>query len=149
MARTVILGAGVEGHTAAAFLRKWLIKEHEVIVVSPKPDYNWLPSNIWAGVDRMKAEQVVIPLAHIYARHGVEFRQARAVSIHPEGTGEETMPYAKIESTLNDDSGQQVEMTYDFLIKATGWHSFLCPNSAVTKTLGIVACKDELQSRRT
>jgi len=46
MSRVVVLGAGVSGHTAAAFLRKWLGKEHDVVVVSPKPDYNWIPSNI-------------------------------------------------------------------------------------------------------
>lgn len=43
MARIVVLGAGVSGHTAAAFLRKWLGKRDQVVVVSPQPDYNWIP----------------------------------------------------------------------------------------------------------
>jgi sulfide:quinone oxidoreductase len=37
MARIVILGAGISGHTAARYLGKWVGKQHEVIVVSPKP----------------------------------------------------------------------------------------------------------------
>ena len=32
--RLVVLGAGVAGHTAAAFARKWLPKSHEVVVAS-------------------------------------------------------------------------------------------------------------------
>jgi len=78
MARVVVLGAGISGHTAAAFLRKWLGKNDEVVVVSPQPDYNWIPSNIWVGVGLMKKEQVAIPLAPIYRRHEIDFRQARA-----------------------------------------------------------------------
>src|SRR6266702_2213087 len=100
MARIVILGAGVAGHTAASFRRKWLGKDHEVVVVSPKPDYNWLPSNIWVGVGRMSADKVLIPLTLIYARHGIEFRQARAVSIHPDGIESDPKPFVEIESTL-------------------------------------------------
>jgi sulfide:quinone oxidoreductase len=40
MARIVVLGAGVAGHTAAAFLRRWPHKRHEVVVVSPMSEYN-------------------------------------------------------------------------------------------------------------
>ena len=35
MTRTVILGAGVAGHTAALHLRRMLGSEHEVVVISP------------------------------------------------------------------------------------------------------------------
>ena len=53
MARAVILGAGISGHTAALHLRRLLGKGHEVVVVSPNADWNWIPSNIWVGVGRM------------------------------------------------------------------------------------------------
>ena len=61
MSRIVILGAGVSGHTAAAFARHWLGRRHEVTVVSPRADYNWIPSNIWVGVGLMKPVQVTFP----------------------------------------------------------------------------------------
>ena len=47
MARVVILGAGISGHTAALHLKRRLKREHEVVVVSPNSDWNWIPSNIW------------------------------------------------------------------------------------------------------
>ena len=50
MARVVILGAGISGHTAALVLRRRLAPEHEVLVVTPNRQWNWIPSNIWVGV---------------------------------------------------------------------------------------------------
>ena len=78
MSRVVILGAGIAGHTAAAFTRRWLGREHTVTVVSPRDHYNWVPSNIWVGVGLMKPKQVTFPLAPLYARHGIEFVHAAA-----------------------------------------------------------------------
>lgn len=120
MARVVVLGAGISGHTAAAFLRKWLGRNDEVIVVSPQPEYNWIPSNIWVGVGRMKKEDVLIPLAPIYRRHEIEFRQARAVSLFPEGEEQDPRPSVEIEWTLENKRGEREKIAYDFLINATG-----------------------------
>ena len=61
MARVVILGAGISGHTAALHLRRLLGKGHEVVVVSPNADWNWIPSNIWVGVGRMPPEAGDVP----------------------------------------------------------------------------------------
>ncbi len=63
MAKIVILGAGISGHVAAAHLRRKLKKDHEVVVVSPNDNYQWIPSNIWVGVGRMKSKQILFPLA--------------------------------------------------------------------------------------
>ena len=120
MSRLVVLGAGVAGHTAAAFARKWLSRGDQVTVVSPLPHYNWIPSNIWVGVGLMKREKVVIPLAPIYERAGIEFRQARAVEIRPEGREEDPSPFVVVESTVAGREGQREEIRYDFLINATG-----------------------------
>jgi NADH dehydrogenase FAD-containing subunit len=46
MARILILGAGISGHTAALSAKRKLGKKHEVIVVSPNANYQWVPSNI-------------------------------------------------------------------------------------------------------
>lgn len=120
MARIVVLGAGVAGHTAAAFLRKWLGLKDEVIVVSPLPKYNWIPSNIWVGVGLLKKEQVTFPLARVYQRTGIDFKQARAVALFPDGDGNSSSPAVEIEWTGNGKSGQRERLTYDFLLNATG-----------------------------
>ncbi len=120
MARVVVLGAGVAGHTAAAFLRKWLSKKDEVIVVSPQPTYNWIPSNIWVGVGLLRKQQVTFPLAPIYARSDIDFKQARAVALYPEGADGGTRPAVEIEWTGNGKEGQREKLSYDFLLNATG-----------------------------
>lgn len=120
MSRVVVLGAGISGHTAASFARKWLGRKDEVVVVSPKPDYNWIPSNIWVGVGLMTPRDVTFPLAPVYERHGIEFKQARAVEIRPEGRDGDPSPLVVIESTRPGHEGVREDLRYDFLINATG-----------------------------
>jgi len=119
MARVVVLGAGIAGHTAALLLRRKLPREHVITVVSPKPTYNWIPSNIWVGVGMMKPEKVVFELAPVYARHGIEFRQARAVEIWPEGGATKASAHVVVESTAAD-AGARSSVPYDYLVNATG-----------------------------
>lgn len=120
MAHVVVLGAGVSGHTAAAFLRKWLGRNDEVTVVSPLPTYNWIPSNIWVGVGLLRPEQVKFPLAPVYRRHNIDFKQARAVALYPEGTEAEPRPTVEIEWTEEGRKGRRERLSYDFLVNATG-----------------------------
>jgi len=58
MARLVVMGGGVSGHTAATFAKKWLGNDHEVVVVTPNANWNWIPSNIWVGVGQMKKKRM-------------------------------------------------------------------------------------------
>ena len=116
MSRVVVLGAGIAGHTAAAFARSWLGKSDTVTVISPRPDYNWVPSNIWVGVGLMKPSKVTFPLAPIYERAGIEFVQAAARELHPEGNSTDQTPYI----TAAYPDGRVTEIRYDFLINATG-----------------------------
>ncbi len=120
MARVVVLGAGISGHTAALHLRRLLARRHEVVVVSPNADYNWIPSNIWVGVGRMDVDQVTFPLAPVYRRKGIDFRQARAVELWPEGDDSNAQGAVEIEYTLPHRSGEHERLAYDFLINATG-----------------------------
>lgn len=121
MARVVVLGAGIAGHTSAAFLRKWLGKDNDVVVISPQPTYNWIPSNIWVGVGLMKKEAVVFPLAPIYERRQIDFLQAKAVALWPEGTPEGgAKPKVEVEYTGQGKDGRREFVEYDFLINATG-----------------------------
>ena len=120
MSRVVILGSGVSGHTAAAFARRWLGREHEVVVVSPRPDYNWIPSNTWVGVGLMQPAQVTFPLAPVYAKAGITFVQAKAVELHPEGREGDPRPCVVVEHTGAGRAGQREDVAYDWLVNATG-----------------------------
>ncbi len=162
MARVVILGAGVSGHTAALHLRRLLGREHEVVVVSPKADWNWIPSNIWVGVGRMPVRKVVFPLAPIYRRQRIDFRQAKAVAIRPEGDDAGDKGAVDIVYTDSARDGQGERLTYDYLINATGpklnfaatpglgpdGHSWsVCtPAHAVEAARAFEAVKDKLRS---
>lgn len=122
MARVVILGAGIAGHTAALRLRRALgrHRDHEIVVVSPNANWNWIPSNIWVGVGRMPREKVVFPLAPVYGRKGIDFRQAKAVSIRPGGDSDDPAPAVDIEYTDPARPGETERLRYDYLINATG-----------------------------
>lgn len=120
MSKIVILGAGVSGHTAAAHLRRKLGKEHEIVVVSPNSNYQWVPSNIWVGVGRMKSSEIIFPLAPLYKKKNIGYKQAKAVTFHPEGDTQEEKPYVLVEYVTGEKQGQQEKVTYDYLINATG-----------------------------
>jgi len=120
MARVVVMGAGVSGHTASTFLSKWLGSEHEIVVVTPNSQWNWIPSNIWVGVGQMTKKDVVFDLAPVYAKAGINYKQAKAVSIHPDGKEGSDKSFITIEHTGAGKEGESEEVEYDFLINATG-----------------------------
>jgi sulfide:quinone oxidoreductase len=120
MARLVVLGGGVSGHTAATFAAKWLGSDHEVVVVTPNALWNWIPSNIWVGVGQMSKEEVTFDLAPVYEKAGIHYKQAKALGIHPEGKADSDKPYVVIEYTGQGKVGKTEEVTYDYLINATG-----------------------------
>ena len=120
MARVVVLGGGVAGHTAAQYLRKWLNKTHEVVVVTPNSQWNWIPSNIWVGVGQMDQKEVLFDLAPVYAKVGITYIQAKGMTIHPEGSGENSKNFVTVEHTSVERAGEQEDVTYDYLVNATG-----------------------------
>ena len=120
MARVVIMGAGVSGHTACSFLQEWLGDKHEVVVVTPNSKWNWIPSNIWVGVGQMSSKDVTFDLKPVYDKAGIIYKQAKAVSIHPQGGEKEENPYISIEYTEDSKKGKVEKVTYDYLINATG-----------------------------
>lgn len=120
MARIAVLGAGISGHTAALHLRRMLGKAHTVTVVSPNADWNWIPSNIWVGVGQMESKRVTFPLAPIYARKGIEFKQARAVALRPEGDADDPTGAVDIVYTDPARAGETERVRYDYVVNATG-----------------------------
>lgn len=120
MAKIVVLGAGISGHTAAAFLKKKLGNKHNVVVVSPSAYYQWIPSNIWVGVGKMTIDQVRFKLKPVYDRWKIDFKQAKAVAIYPEGDENTGRPFVKIEYTGEPNRGETGTIDYDYLVNATG-----------------------------
>lgn len=120
MARLVILGAGIAGHTAALHARRKLDRDHEVVVISPNRLWNWIPSNIWVGVGFMRVEDVTFELAPVYRKQGIRHHQAKALVLHPEGSAEHPSPHVEIEYTDPQRQGERERIPYDYLINATG-----------------------------
>ena len=120
MAQIVVLGAGISGHTAAAFIRKKLSRKHSVVVVSPNSKYQWVPSNIWVGVGKMKPSQVTFELRKVYKKWKIDFRQALTESIHPEGGEGSEKPFVRIRYTDRGRKDQTEDIPYDYLVNATG-----------------------------
>ncbi len=138
--RIVILGAGIAGHTAAAHLRRSLSKEHEVVVVSPNSNYQWVPSNIWVGIGRMKPRDVIFPLAPLYRRKGITYKQAKALAFYPEGDSEMDKGFVSIEYVNGEKKGEVEKQDYDYLINATG------PKLAFDQTEGMNPGTNKLYS---
>jgi len=120
MAKVLILGAGISGHTAALVAKRKLGKQHEVVIVSPNSNYQWVPSNIWIGVGLMKSDQVKFKLAPIYKKQRIEYKQALALSIHPEGNKNSKKGFVTIKYVAGENEGKEETVDYDFLINATG-----------------------------
>ena len=120
MAKVVVLGAGISGHTAAAFLKKKLGSKHQVVVVSPAEYYQWIPSNIWVGVGKMTIDQVRFKLKPVYDRWKIDYKQAKATAIFPEGGDGLVRAFVAIEYTDKTHRGETENVDYDYLVNATG-----------------------------
>ncbi len=120
MAKVVVLGAGVSGHTAALVAKRKLGKQHEVVIISPNSNYQWVPSNIWVGVGLMKPDQVKFKLAPVYKKQGIVYKQALALSIHPEGNKNNEKGFVTIKYVAGENEGKEETVDFDFLINATG-----------------------------
>jgi sulfide:quinone oxidoreductase len=120
MAKVLILGAGISGHTAAQIVKRKLGKKHEVIIVSPNSNYQWVPSNIWVGIGLMSVDQVKFKLEPIYKKMGINYKQALAVSIYPEGDNEIGKSFVNIKYVFGEKKDQVEKVEYDYLINATG-----------------------------
>jgi sulfide:quinone oxidoreductase len=120
MAKVLILGAGISGHTAALIAKRQLGKNHEVEVISPNSNYQWVPSNIWVGMGLMTPEQVKFELAPVYKRAGIKYKQALAISLHPNGDKSTNKGYVTIKYVTGNLKDKEENVEYDFLINATG-----------------------------
>ena len=130
------MGAGISGHTAAAFLKKKLGPKHQLVVVSPSAYYQWIPSNVWVGVGKMTIDQVRFKLKPVYDRWEIDFKQAKTTTIFPEGGNGFKRPFVSIIYTGETRRGETENVDYDFLVNATEPKL----NFAATEGLGPEKC---------
>lgn len=140
MAKIVVLGAGIAGHTAASHLRRKLGRAHEVLVVSPNSNYQWIPSNIWVGINRMDPKKIIFPLAPLYKKKGIGYKQAKVTDFWPEGSASHAKGFVRVEHIAGAEKGKIEEVEYDYLINATG------PRLAFDQTPGLVPGEQEVYS---
>ncbi len=140
MSKIVVLGAGISGHVAACHLRRKLSKHHQVVVVSPNSNYQWIPSNIWVGIGRMPSKKILFPLKPLYKKKKIDFIQAKAKSFYPEGNSTENKPFVEVEYVSGDSPQKTSKVTYDYLINATG------PRLNFEATEGLIPGKNKCTS---
>ncbi|MBN2886609.1 MAG: FAD-dependent oxidoreductase [Chromatiaceae bacterium] len=84
MHRVTIVGSGFAALAALQELRR-ASPDLEITVVSPSPEFVYLPGLIWIPSGRRRAEDLRIPLGRFFARHGVRHLTARATGLRHGG----------------------------------------------------------------
>ncbi len=85
MAKICVIGAGFAGHTAALYLGDKLGREHQVTVINRSPDFVYIPSLVWVGIDRMDIGKTLFDLEKVYRKLNVAFIAGKATEVHPDG----------------------------------------------------------------
>ena len=111
--KIIVIGAGFAGHTAALYLGKSLGRDHEVTVVNRHDKFVFIPSLVWAGIDRMRLDKLQFALRPVYDRFRVNFIHGRARDIHVDEN------FLMVESA---NGGGELKLDYDYLVVATGPH---------------------------
>jgi sulfide:quinone oxidoreductase len=106
MAHIVIMGAGIGGMPAAYEMRDTLPKEHKVTVVSATDYFQFVPSNPWVAVGWRKRDDIVLPIAPMLTRKGIDFVGRPVTAIDPAA------------NRLMVDGGRTLD--YDYLVIITG-----------------------------
>jgi len=103
--QVVIVGSSFAGLTAALELRKHLDRSHSVVVLDRRADFTFIPSLVWLPFGKRTPEDITFPLAPLYERKGIDFRNITASGFDLE---------RKVVHTEDD------EIPYDKLMLATG-----------------------------
>ena len=106
MAHIVILGAGLGGMPAAYEMRAALGSDHRVTVVSAVDYFQFVPSNPWVAVGWRQRDEVILQVAPLLARKGIEFVPKPVTKIDAEGSW---LEFADREP-----------LAYDYLVITTG-----------------------------
>jgi sulfide:quinone oxidoreductase len=123
--QVVVVGSSFAGLTAALELRKRLDDSHRVVVLDPRPDFTFIPSLVWLPFGLRDPADITFPLAPLYARKGIEFRNTAATGFDLDN---------RVVHTGGGDIG------YDRLLLATG------PRLAFEKVPGLGPADGHTQS---
>jgi sulfide:quinone oxidoreductase len=98
MSTIVVLGGGIGGLSAAFELKDALGNDHEIVLVSDQPHFEFTPSNPWVAVKWRKPEAIRLDLDELLSRHGIRFVGKAAVKVQPESHNillqdDEVLPY--------------------------------------------------------
>ena len=103
---TIIIGAGLGGMSAAYELKAELGKQHDVILVNDKPDFEFNPSNPWIAVRWRERKDISLPIEPHVKKKGIRFIHAALTGLQP------------LEQQIRLSDGQHLH--YDFLVLCTG-----------------------------
>lgn len=106
MAKVVILGAGIGGISCAYALRSALGGKHKITVIHPVDYFQFVPSNVWAGVGKRTRQEITVPLEAYLKKYQIDFFPCAAEHIKPDS------------NLLVLTNGTEVQ--YDYLVIATG-----------------------------
>ena len=76
--QVVVVGSSFAGLTAALELRKHLDERHRIVVLDRRSDFTFIPSPVWLPFGKRRSEDITFPLAPVYERKGIEFRNTAA-----------------------------------------------------------------------
>jgi sulfide:quinone oxidoreductase len=107
--RVVVLGSNFGGLTAALAIKHALRGDVDVHVISPSDRFLFTPSLIWLPFGKRTARDITFPVEPTFTEHDVEFVQAAATAIDPDG------------KVVTTDAG--TAHTYDQLVIATGFRN--------------------------
>lgn len=105
MTKTIIIGGSFAGLTTALELKRKGQQAHDVVVVSNRDAFTFIPSLIWVPLGWREVADITVPLAPILAKAGVQYIKAEALDVDPDT------------KVLHTSVG---EMSFDHLVIATG-----------------------------
>ena len=106
MTRIVIAGAGIAGVPAAYRLKETLGPASQVIVVSDRDYFHFVPSNPWVAMGWRDENDIAFPIGKYLAERGIDFVASGLNALDPHRRQVELS------------NGQELE--YDYLLLATG-----------------------------
>ena len=106
MTTIAVLGGGIGGLSAAFELKDELGKNHDIVLVSDLPHFEFTPSNPWVAVKWRKPETIRLDLATLMPKHGIQFVGKAVKRVEPE----------RNRLLLVDDD----VVLYDYLVIASG-----------------------------